>query len=86
MKQRKKMSTSNKVLVASIAAIVIFTIISFALQFITGTETSSALIENWYRFWTVEIVVLSGIKVSKVLKNNNTDGVYETCDDEESEE
>lgn len=75
------MKTSNRVLITSIIAIVSFTIMSFILQFATGTEISSTLIEYWYKFWTVEIVVLSGIKVSKIftgyhnieVNNNNED-------------
>ena len=69
MKQKKRMNTSTKVLIASIVAVVAFTVASFILQFTTGTEISSTLTEYWYKFWTTEIIVLSGIKVSKVFKS-----------------
>ena len=81
MKQKKKMSTSKIILIVAIIAIVAFTIASFILQFMTGTEISSTLIEYWYKFWTVEIVVLSGIKVSKVFKARNN--IYEENLEEE---
>lgn len=77
------MKTSNKVLITSIIAIVSFTVMAFILQFVTGTEVSATLIEYWYKFWTVEIVVLSGIKISKIFKsyhnienNNNNEDTY----------
>lgn len=69
MKQKKRMNTSTKVLIASIVAVVAFTVASFILQFTTGAEISSTLTEYWYKFWTTEIIVLSGIKVSKVFKS-----------------
>lgn len=82
MKQKKKMSTSKIILIVAIIAIVTFTIASFVLQFTTGTEISATLIEYWYKFWTVEIVVLSGIKVSKVFKARNN--IYEENLEEET--
>lgn len=66
----KKMSTSNKVLIASIIAIVLFTIACLFIQYRIGIEVSSTLITLWFSFWTVEIVALTGIKISKVFKNH----------------
>lgn len=64
-----KMSTSNKVLFSSIMAILIFTIACLCIQCATSMEVSSTLITLWFSFWTVELVSLAGIKVSKVFKN-----------------
>lgn len=64
-----QISTSNKVLVASIIAIITFTIACLFIQYHTGAEVSSTLITLWFSFWTVEIVALTGIKVSKIFKN-----------------
>lgn len=64
-----KMSTSNKVLLSSIMAIVIFTIICLYIQYATSTSVSDTLITLWYSFWTVEILSLAGIKITKVVKN-----------------
>lgn len=64
-----KMQTSNKVLVSSIVAVLLFTVACFFMQYKTGVEVSSTLITLWYSFWTVEIVSLAGIKISKVFKS-----------------
>lgn len=69
--KKEKMSVSNKVLIASILAVVIYTVVAITLQFCMGVEASPTLTEYWYRFWTVEIVVLSGIRISKVFKAHN---------------
>lgn len=65
---KPKMKTSNKVLLASILAVVLFTIACMYIQYVTSVEISSTLITLWFSFWTVEIVSLAGIKVSKVFK------------------
>ena len=67
-----KIKTSNKVLLSSIIAIVLFTIACLYIQYTTSIEVSSTLITFWYTFWTVEIVSLAGIKVTKVIKNYNS--------------
>ena len=67
--KKNKMKTSNKVLIASIIAIILFTIACLYIQYKIGTEVSSTLITLWFSFWTVEIVALTGIKISKVIKN-----------------
>jgi hypothetical protein len=64
-----KMNTSNKVLIASILAIVLFTIACLYIQYKTEVEVSGTLITLWYSFWTVEIVALTGIKITKVIKD-----------------
>ena len=68
----KKMKTSNIVLTFSIVAIVLFTIACLFIQYRIGTEVSSTLITLWFSFWTVEIVALTGIKISKVVKNRDS--------------
>lgn len=74
-----KMKTSNKVLIVSVLAIILFTIICLGVQYQTSMEVSSTLITAWYAFWTVEIVNLTGIKVSKVMKGYGGDS-YETSE------
>lgn len=66
---KPKMKTSNKVLIASILAVILFTVACMYIQYATSIEISSTLTTLWYGFWTVEIVSLAGIKVSKVVKN-----------------
>lgn len=60
---------SNVVLIFVIIAIVAYTAAAFYLQFTTGMEVSSTLTTLWYAFWTTEILVLGGIKISKVMTN-----------------
>ena len=64
-----KMKTSNKILIVAIMAVLLFSIACLYIQYKTGMEVSSTLITLWYSFWTVEIVSLAGIKVTKVLKD-----------------
>lgn len=78
-----KMSTSDKVLLSSIMAIVLFTIICLYIQYVTSMEVSSTLITLWYSFWTVEIVSLAGIKISKVFKNYESSFNVEDEDEDE---
>ena len=58
---------SNIVLIIVILAIILYTAAAFYLQFTTGLEISSTLTTLWYAFWTTEILVLGGIKISKVM-------------------
>lgn len=84
-KYKRKMSTSNKVLIASIMAIITFTIVCLYIQYATSVEVSSTLITLWYSFWTVEILSLAGIKISKVIKNYESSPIVEDIvEDEES--
>lgn len=70
-----EMKTSNKILLVAIMAILLFTIACLYIQYATSIEVSSTLITFWYSFWTVEIVSLAGIRVSKVFKDyHSNDG------------
>jgi hypothetical protein len=73
LRNHKKMSTSNKVLTASIMAVILFTIACLYIQYKTSVEVSSTLITLWFSFWTIEIISLAGIKISKVRANKNND-------------
>lgn len=88
--KQSKIKTSNKVLIAAIIAIILFTVVCLYIQYHTGTEVSSTLITLWFSFWTVEIVSLASIKVSKVFKNyesasnievNDMDSINDAEDD-----
>lgn len=83
---KSKVSTSNKVLTSSIMAVILFTIVCLYIQYTTSTEVSSTLITLWYSFWTVEIVSLAGIKISKVFKENKSYNEMDfECDIDEEE-
>lgn len=75
-----KIKTSNKVLISAIMAVILFTIACLYIQYTTSVEVSSTLITLWYSFWTVEIVSLAGIKISKVFKENQSYLDEEDCE------
>ena len=80
------MRVSNLVLVVIIIAILLYTAAAFYLQFTTGLEISSTLTTLWYTFWTAEILVLGGIKISKVLTDYKKKKIEEFLKEEESDE
>ena len=63
-----KIKVSNRVLIASILAVVLFAIACLFIQYKTDHAINDTLITLWFGFWTVEIVSLAGIKISKVRK------------------
>lgn len=67
-RRRKRLRKSDYILIASIAAVVIYTVAAIFTQILTSTELSPTLTERWYDFWTIEIVTLSGIKITNVIK------------------
>lgn len=81
-----KMKTSNKILIVAIIAILSFTAICLYIQYYTNMEVSSTLITLWYSFWTIEVVSLAGIKVSKVKNNYNATNIENVEDTEYIEE
>lgn len=67
-KRRKKLRKSDYILMASVIAVIAYTIAAIVVQVFTYTELSPTLTEKWYEFWTIEIVTLSGIKITNVIK------------------
>lgn len=74
---REGAKVSNIMLAIIVTMIVAYTIASFVLQFFTTVEISSTLTTCFFAFWTIEVISLAGIKVSKVKK--------EKCKDEDKE-
>ena len=68
-KRSNKIKTSNIVLIAAIIAVISYTAAALYIQHDTSIEVSSTLTERWFRFWTVEIVALAGIKITKVFRD-----------------
>jgi hypothetical protein len=68
-----KRKTSKRMLTVSVFNIVWYTIAAIILQFKVGVEISSTLTTCWYAFWTSEIFVLAGIRISKVIKYEDED-------------
>lgn len=72
-KQKKKVS--NIMLVISCLMIILYSIANFILQYYTSVEVSPTLTEHWFKFWSAEIFLLAGIKISKVFKGVNEDRI-----------
>lgn len=64
---------SNIMLAVIVIMIVGYVIADFVLQYHIGVEMSPTITTCWFAFWTVEILALAGIKVSKVRKEHKYD-------------
>lgn len=71
--EHKKRKTSNIMLLVSVIAIVGYVIADYILQYNVGIEISPTITPYWFGFWTSEIFLLAGIKVSKVIKPSQSD-------------
>jgi hypothetical protein len=71
--EHKKSKTSNIMLLVSIIAIIGYVIADYILQYNIGVELSPTITPYWFGFWTSEIFLLAGIKVSKVIKPSSSD-------------
>lgn len=69
----KKRKVSNIMLVIVVAAIVIYTVASFWIQYHTGVPVDATLTTCFYTFWGSELIALTGIKISKVIKPSSSD-------------
>ena len=63
-----KKKVSNAMLIVVCIMIVLYAAADFALQYFTSIEVSPTLTTAWFSFWGGELLCLTGIKVSKVLK------------------
>lgn len=69
----KRRKVSNIMLVVIVTAITLYTVASFWLTYVSGVSIDSTLTTCFYAFWTSEIVVLAGIRASKVFKARKND-------------
>ena len=53
--------------------IILYAAANFVLQYYTSVEVSPTLTTAWFTFWGSELFLLAGIKISKVLKNQDND-------------
>lgn len=78
--EKKIRKVSNVMLFVIIVAITVYTVASFWITYMTGAYIDSTLTTCFYAFWTSEIVLLAGIRVSKVIKvpkDNNSESKME---------
>lgn len=64
---RKEKKTSTIMLIVIVASILVYTASALYVQYHTGVEVSSTLTTCWFSFWGVEILALTGIRISKVF-------------------
>lgn len=64
--EHKKRKVSNVMLVISVIAILSYVAANIMLQYMTGMEISPTITPYWFGFWSAEIFLLAGIKITKV--------------------
>lgn len=77
-RRTKALRFSSKLVIASATAIIFYTMVMFLLAF-TNIQNGMdvwppvELTVSWYAFWTVELVSLTTIKVTKVKNKYESD-------------
>lgn len=66
---KKKIKTSTVMIAVSCVMITAYAAANFVLQYYTSVEVSPTLTTAWFSFWGGELLALTGIKITKVLKN-----------------
>jgi hypothetical protein len=84
-KNVRKKNYVQKIIPLIVTAVLGYTIASFALQFITGTSPDPTLTRMFFLFFTVEIVNLMTIKVSKVKNKYEQNSSNEDIESESEE-
>lgn len=65
-KKEKKKNYVQRLIPLIILAVLGYTIISFILQFTKGIPPDDTLTRMYFAFWSIEIINLARIKISKV--------------------
>ena len=90
--ERKKRKVSNILLVVVVTAITAYTVANLWITYTTGAVIDSTLTTCFYAFFSSELFLLAGIKISKIknsyenTSDNETDLVFnetEVCEDED---
>ena len=84
MSNKPKKKVSNIMLVVSCLMIILYTAANFVLQYFTSVEVSPTLTDKWFIFWSSEIFLIAGIKISKVIKGTKEDTESEDTIEEET--
>lgn len=71
MPERKKRKVSNILLVVVIVAIVAYTVANLWITYSTGVAIDSTLTTCFYAFFSSELFLLAGIRISKVIKHSD---------------
>ena len=71
MENKPKKKVSNIMLVLICTMIILYTAADFALQYFTSIEVSPTLTNAWFTFWGTELIALTAIKTTKVIKEKD---------------
>ena len=77
----KKRKVSNVMLVVIVCAIMAYTLSNIWVTYKTGVSIDSTLTTCFYAFWTVEILSLAGIRISKSRKESNVEETFMSEDE-----
>ena len=69
----KRRKVSNIMLVVVVTAIVLYTAANLVVTLITGTAVDSTLTTCFYAFWSSELIALTTLKASKIIKGTDND-------------
>ena len=69
---KPKKKVSNILLVLICIMIILYTAANFALQYFVQVEVSPTLTQAWFTFWGAELMALAGIKITKVVKGEES--------------
>ena len=83
MNNKPKKKVSNIMLVISCMMIILYTAANFVLQYYTSVEVSPTLTDKWFFFWSSELFLIAGIKISKVFKGEKGSTEEEIITEEE---
>lgn len=78
-RKRKKLSTSDKVVIAAICAVLLVFVAELTLRAFDKEGFSDVFVRCWYTFWGSELAFLAGIKITKVRSP------YTASDDDDDE-
>lgn len=70
-KRSKKKKTTTIMLIIVCVMITLYTAANFVLQYFTSVEVSPTLTTAWFTFWGSELLALTGIKITKVIKGED---------------
>ena len=76
--EKNKKKVSNIVLAVSIGTIIVYTVASFWITYMRGISMDPTLTTCVYSFFGGELLMLAGIRVSKVIKNPMDSTVIES--------
>lgn len=79
--EKKRKKVTNVLLVVIVLAIVTYTAASFWLTYASGMSIDPTLTTCFYTFWGSELVLLAGIKTSKIIKGTDDHSTISNDDD-----